>query len=685
MQGSELKAETSMSVYTVSPTATCPGMLIEETSSKKTCWTGSVSWVQGTGSSQMNGFFECTYVSGDSFPVALSYYERDQSRTPPQTDSMKLATTADGTSVRTLMGREASSNAYYCLNSNQNFARVSKHASAIQACTTSSSGGQCLSRTSKTSYPFTMIPFREDTGALATASGTVSLSLDYTKNSKRCHAGVSGDGAYMSCGEGQPSESDMIAEGGSATDSAGTTYTLHHSSKIQKFVVVEMTLAEFSGAYYFSHWQMDNSFSPGRFYQYILSAGTSSNTVMTVAYKRYYVSSAWTDFVAGTGGETVTLPSSDVNFHPCWQQARYYTGADKPTTGEWWGKFFVQTNSEYTYDPTNGVVYLAKSNGLLQVGSTDVDMICPLLCLRENSGTCQEYTHCPKQSFSGITPSNSCTGSSCTYYPYSSDTAFKYTFKTTDAQLYTYTDNSAGSISATVVDGRTGVTYDSSNQWSQTTEAYMYPGSSTALFDTEAEVAAYKKVDGNVFYKVGIGMLGGYSGWGFYAKKTSDSQFVQLVDPISCTLTMSTAYDANGGSQFNGAKFELTFYGMYTSGLSWEQLTFGNSEVGTRQNYVPAPQIANGAQCVGSSTTYRLKSEFTMVFLNEASNPSTDCSSFNSMTSPGSLPTNGQANQHIPSWRGSTTPTPDKTCIDQQSLTNNGGCSYYAGVTSTKG
>ena len=58
---------------------------------------------------------------------------------------------------------------------------------------------------------------------------------------------------------------------------------------------------------------------------------------------------------------------------------------------------------------------------------------------------------------------------------------------------------------------------------------------------------------------------------------------------------MSTAYDANGGSSYNGAKFALAFYGGYTNGLKFEQVSLGNTGVGTRQEFVPSPQIANGA------------------------------------------------------------------------------------------
>ena len=195
----------------------------------------------------------------------------------------------------------------------------------------------------------------------------------------------------------------------------------------------------------------------------------------------------------------------------------------------------------------------------------------------------------------------------------------------------------------------------------------MFPGTDTTAYDTAAEVAAYKKVAGNVFYKAGIGMLGGYMGWSFYAKQANASDFTTMADPLYCDLTMSTAYDANSGSEYNGAKFSLTLYNGYTQGLSWSLITTGSSTVGTNDINVPAPQIANGAVC----GDYLLKSTFTRIVPDVLND--TDCSAtWSSLTDPGALPTSAVAYDH---WN-ITIPSTTLMCWSDNNPLNAIGCTF---------
>lgn len=480
----------------------------------------------------------------------------------------------------------------------------------------------------------------------------------------------------MSCGMGEATDAQLITQGGYATDQNQNVYTLHHSNaKIVKVQVVSMTVSEFASGYYMTFYGWDSSTS--KFWHYILGYDSSS-TVLPVKFKRSWNSGSWGDFQA-VSGETQNVGSNDMSFEPCKKEAMWYTGAYKPSVS---GDKFYAFHDSWTYSPSESSVYAEKQLGLLQP-SADVDLICASVCYSYDSGAgqCRESSKCPKQAFAGQTlPSSgsTCTGSGCTFYEYSSDKAYKYKFKTADAKLYSFTDNSGSSVTTEVaIDGTTGVSYSSNygNAWSETTFSEMYPGTSTSDFDSDAKVAAYKKVNGNIIYRVGIGKKGGYSGWTFYAKN-SQNTWLTLSDPISCTVTMSTAFDANGGSSFNGAKYELSLYDTYTGGLTWEQLSAGNSDVGTRTQWVASPQIADGAQCVASDgTAYRLKAQYTMISPNAGSG----CSAWNSMTNAGTLP----STYVDPPNKDKTPPTPTKQCIAMdKSFTQEQGCIYIDGTTS---
>jgi len=486
------------------------------------------------------------------------------------------------------------------------------------------------------------------------------LQLKYSSGtSKECYAGLDGSGAFMSCGMGEASSADMIAEGGTATNQEGTTsYTVHHSnSMIRKYKIKSLTITEFAAAYYMSYFVWVNTES--KFYQYILQYN-SDPLIFKIAYKRYHGwtgwTAGWTDFVAD-GTNTYTLSSSEHGIQACWQNAKYYTGDQKPTSGR---EDFVFSH-DWVYDGVSKVL-MQEEAGLLQP-SADLDLVCASYCKEKdtNSGACWESAKCPKQSWSGLTLGTN------TEYTYSADTAYKYKWKISDVNLYTETDNSGNAIAATVIDARTGVTYDSDNQWSETAQSEMFPGTDATTYNTAAKVAAYKKVDGNVFYKVGVGMKGGYEGWSFYAKTAG--AFVTLADPLSCEITMSTAADANGGSSYNGAKFALAFYGSYTNGLKFEKISLGNSAVGTNEEYVPSPQIANGAVC----GDYVLKSQYTMIVPVVLADG--DCSF--TMTDPGTLPTAAVA----PGNAAVAAPTTDKMCYAGNALLQNvAGCALASDV-----
>ena len=327
----------------------------------------------------------------------------------------------------------------------------------------------------------------------------------------------------MSCGSGEATEAQLIVDGGTAQGRDGNTYSVHHSNaKIEKYQISSMTISEFTSGYYMVKYHNDGT----NLYTYILGY-SSSSTALPIVYKRTWNSgsSSWGDFTAPSS-ETHDVGSTAFNFQIGRKDALWYTGASKPTSSNWYS--FISSH-DATYDPTAATVYQSKSLGLIQP-SSDVTMICPSFCSNHDGTNCLEQSNnCPKAAFSGMTLSSSsstCTGSSCTYYQYSSDTAYKYKFQASDAQLYTYTDNSgSASGSATLLDGRTGVSYSTSSadEWPQTTFATMYPGSATTDFDTPAEVAAYHKTSGNVYYRVGVGRKGGYGGWTFYAQTSGDS------------------------------------------------------------------------------------------------------------------------------------------------------------------
>ena len=151
------------------------------------------------------------------------------------------------------------------------------------------------------------------------------LQLKYTSGtSKECYAGLDGSGAFMSCGMGEASSADMIAEGGTATNQEGTTsYTVHHSNAmVRKYTIQSMSTTEFAAAYYMSYFVWVSSES--KFYQYILQYN-SDPLIFKIAYKRYHSGSGWTDFTAD-GTNTETLSSGEHGIQACWQNAKYYTG-----------------------------------------------------------------------------------------------------------------------------------------------------------------------------------------------------------------------------------------------------------------------------------------------------------------------------------------------------------------------
>lgn len=662
----ELRAEADITVHTVTG-GSCPGVPMEQQGGEGslTCWTGGMKWKEG---SVMYGYFDGSYdATDDTHPVGLTFYESGTDNTAALVAEMS----ADGGAVNAKMLQDREGPAtYYCLNANNTRARIGTAASESGSCLSTSSGGACLSRSTATRYPASFRAFNAATGAAVTVDGVTDLNLQYTKNGRRCHAGMSSDGSYMSCGRGEAGSSDFIADGDSATDFSGTAYTVHHSNaKIQKFTVASMTAAEFAGSSYLSYF----AFVPGNnsaFWQYILGY-TDNATNLDVMFKRSEVNNGnWTDFAAGSQGEKVFIGPGDHNFQPCKKDALWYTGSKKPSGPRSWD--FVSDHDQWTLDATSGTVYYSKSLGSMDA-TTTTDLICPTICTRydSNSGNCYEHTRCPRTAWSGFTPGQQCSGGSCTHFQWTTDTAYRYKFDSDSLQLQALQDNAGDPATAAAVDARTGVTYDPTQPWSGTLETIMYAGSTAADLDTAAEIAAYHKTGGNVFYRVGVGALGSYSGWSFYAKQAG--QAVSLAAPITCGVTMGT--DANGDNSHSGAKFDLTLYSGHTRGLKWEQLDFTAGDTGQRDRWVATPQLPDGILCEGDGVNYRLKAEFTEVQPTVAS--ATDCAQWDSMTNTGTLPTTTIE----PNNAATTTPTTTKVCVSEGRLTGNSGCHYFVGAT----
>ena len=317
------------------------------------------------------------------------------------------------------------------------------------------------------------------------------------------------------------------------------------------------------------------------------------------------------------------------------------------------------------------MLYFPVSNGIIST-SDDVDLVCPVLCTRLDtfSGLCYEFTKCPKTLHAGLTFDNGCTGSSCVSFPRTSDVAYRYRFKGSDRLLYALQNNNGTASAATAIDAQTGVTYNPALQWQQTALSRMYTGTDASLLNTAAKVATYMKTSGNVYYEVGIGMRGGYSGWTFYAKDSTET-FVNLVEPISCKVTIEV--DANSDTSKAGSVLYLTFYDGFTNGLRFDALDFGNDQMGSRQLYVPSPQLADGTQCIDGDNIYRIKSEFNLIIPKETTLP---CSSWDTMTSAGSLP----STIIDPDNKDTTTPSTDLTCVSERILSTDPNCRYYEGA-----
>jgi len=216
--------------------------------------------------------------------------------------------------------------------------------------------------------------------------------------------------------------------------------------------------------------------------------------------------------------------------------------------------------------------------------------------------------------------------------------------------------------------------------WPQTVEAIMYPGTAATDFDSVAKIDAYRKNTGSVFYRVGVGMLGGYNGWSFYVKDKGAADFKQLAAPLSCTLTMTKDNDANGGTEYAGTPFGLTFYGVWTEGLRWEKAKLGNTDVGSMERYVPSPQIKNGALCEDGATKYRLKAD---VIVN-IPKVVTGCTAFATMQSPGTLPSTPDTNNHPELTPGTVTTATNLMCVRETEFTNSTNCKYVTGMKNTK-
>lgn len=671
----ELRAQISLAIHGTAVDEICPGVVMDMTAADTTkhCWVGGMNWQEGD---LMGGYFSGSYdASNTDFPVGLTFFENDQNN---GSSSVILRQDTSGAEVQAKIRKTFdSTSTYYCLNADATHARLFKSDTELASCVNSSVGGMCISRTDKTAYPFSFKLFDATTGAMATPTGVSSLNLQYTSASdKQCQAGISASGSYVGCGRGFPSTTDLFAEGASATSYDGTAYTLHHSNaRVEELSIHSQTIAQFAAGSYMSYYRWSQSDS--RFYNYILTPNGTSTRIFSVVYSRYNMGGGeWSNFTAGN--TTVDVGTMDLQMQPCKLGAMWYTGTHKPSGQNQFA--FVSGYREQIYDPVNGTVYFPVSNGILS-SDVDVDLVCPSICTRvdQMSGNCYEYTKCPKTVHSGLTLGSQCTGAGCVTFDYATanDTAYVYKLESTDRQLYALQDNNGTTINATVVDATTGVTYDPMMQWSETVTSRMYEGTVATDLNTQAKIGAYMKTAGNKYYEVGIGMRGSYSGWSFNAKDT-DENFVNLVDPLSCYVTMSPTTDANGGSAYTGQVLYLTFYEGHTDGLEFNQLSFGNTDMGSRQLHVPSPQIADGTLCTSAGgDTYRLKNDFKLVVPNEIL--VSNCSEWTTMISPGDLVTETIA----PDNAATTTPVTTKTCVTDREFTNAVGCTYYPGMTST--
>eukprot|EP00657_Telonema_sp_P-1_P009525 TRINITY_DN3770_c0_g1_i1.p1 TRINITY_DN3770_c0_g1~~TRINITY_DN3770_c0_g1_i1.p1 ORF type:complete len:622 (-),score=183.48 TRINITY_DN3770_c0_g1_i1:114-1979(-) len=411
MQGAELKAIASFTIITTR-NPTCPGVFINTKGGLTTCWTGGVRWNNGI----MSGYFKGEQSPDPSFPGLIKFYETESGNTK----ALVVTLAANGNNVRAKISDTQNSKTY-CMNANKDYSIMASSATPSLACNTPQI---CLSRATQMKYPFNYVLFKKSDGSRAVSAGITSLGLEYTKSGKRCYLGISGSGSFISCGQGQASSGDIIGDGGTADSFSGDSYTIHHSNaKVQKFTVQELSLAEFSSGFYMSYYTVVSS----TFWQYILG---HDGTNWIVQFKRSWGGAAWNSFTAD-GSTTQNVGSNDQNFWPCKKDARYYTGADAPTNSDPYGKFQIHSFAEYTLDPVAGKVFVAKSNGLQQVPSSDLSLVCPTVCTRDDGTNCQEYTKCPKTSFNGMDISNvnQCTGGSCTFFEraVNTDTARVYT------------------------------------------------------------------------------------------------------------------------------------------------------------------------------------------------------------------------------------------------------------------
>lgn len=614
------------------------------------------------------------YTSGE-YPRLVTFYEVSGSNINAAKRRENAALTSSQAKVRNNEG----SDDYFCVNTGSTHTRINKASTDSASCATSSAGGICLSLSSPTKYPKSLIAFDATTGASASAAGS-DIDVEYKESDQGatlgtgCNAGSSSRGAWASCGQGPATSGNLFVEGAQSRAQDGTQYTLHHANAmIEKFQIEELS-ADAVFAKYYIRYPADVS---GTWTEFILgrTAG-GSNTVLNIAYQRTWDSgsSNWNAFTTGSG--TRDIGSSTLNAVGCKIGSTFYTG-DMYSSNPW----SYDTGIDFVYKPTTGKFYTQKFVSLMPPNA-DVDLICPQICQNNPSGTCLDSNWykkgCPKQNWNSLSISSSsseCTGGSCNYYTWSSDTAYKYKFKTSDAQLYTLQDNSGTSAAATVLDTST-VTWstEDSNEWAQTLDVLMIPGTTTTDYDSQAEVDAYFETPGNVFYRVKIGRPGGYAGWTFYPKKVSDSSWLVLTAPLRCSLTMETAFDANGGTANNGAVYDLVLYETQTHGLEYYQTKVGNSNVGESDTYVASPQIANGALCTGASASYRLKSQYTMSLLSEAAG---QCSAFDTMSDAGEVPTATE----YPANKDSTLPTAVRKCIHLNEYSSESGCAYTTGTT----
>jgi hypothetical protein len=304
-------------------------------------------------------------------------------------------------------------------------------------------------------------------------------------------------------------------------------------------------------------------------------------------------------------------------------------------------------------------------------------LVCVAYCKKKRNTNCEQSTQCAKPTWDSSVTISHDNGPTDNYWSVTSATAvstYQYTWKTADAKLYSAQTN-AGATTETIVDTMAGATYSANGY--DSVSSTMFPSSTAADFDTEAEVLTHLKTSGNFFYKVGFGKKGKYTGWSFYPKRSS--AWVSFAIPLGCTVTMTNAFDrnaVNGTSPYAGTPFDLTFYGFFIEGLQWEQASFGNSDVGTQIMHTPVPQFADGTLCSGSSTSYRLRADAELVVPTEKSS---GCSAFATMTSAGSLPTAAIATSNT-GYTGATTLS---MCIQETAFTYATGCVYLTGTTST--